>query len=268
MPSGDGPSARFSMSGDCLDPSKGGVLVFIGGCNKNLEALDDMYYLHTELLRVDGREERRLEKLSLRKQLKMKCQQQSVASSENDKALVTLETADLNTPISVPYHSQQSQQYFHLNMYRPPVGKRTFQAKVTKNFASGYSIETIIDGKPLRGILFPTSSAANLSSHGKKDPQNVKSKVNQNQGPITLSSAVHQSPAEPTNPSVTKTTQNSDMGQSQEVAFRESENSNANIEVKKTDEAAASADLATFRNPSSVSEGSAGLLTSQGKRAR
>lgn len=49
MPSGDGPSARFSMSGDCLDPSKAGVLVFIGGCNKNLEALDDMYYFHTGL---------------------------------------------------------------------------------------------------------------------------------------------------------------------------------------------------------------------------
>jgi len=47
MATGDGPSARFSMSGDCLDPSKSGVLVFIGGCDKNLEALDDMYYLHT-----------------------------------------------------------------------------------------------------------------------------------------------------------------------------------------------------------------------------
>lgn len=47
MPSGDGPSARFSMSGDCLDPARGGVLVFIGGCNKNLEALDDMYFFHT-----------------------------------------------------------------------------------------------------------------------------------------------------------------------------------------------------------------------------
>lgn len=41
------PSARFSVAGDCLDPSMGGVLVFIGGCNKSLEALDDMYYLHT-----------------------------------------------------------------------------------------------------------------------------------------------------------------------------------------------------------------------------
>lgn len=44
---GDGPSARFSVAGDCLDPTKGGVLVFVGGCNKSLEALDDMYYLYT-----------------------------------------------------------------------------------------------------------------------------------------------------------------------------------------------------------------------------
>lgn len=46
---GDGPSARFSVTGDCLDPMKGGVLVFVGGCNKSLEALDDMYYLYTGL---------------------------------------------------------------------------------------------------------------------------------------------------------------------------------------------------------------------------
>ncbi|XP_021809931.1 rab9 effector protein with kelch motifs-like [Prunus avium] len=44
---GDGPSARFSVAGDCLDPVKGGVPVFFGGCNKSLEALDDMYYLYT-----------------------------------------------------------------------------------------------------------------------------------------------------------------------------------------------------------------------------
>lgn len=37
------------MAGDSLDPRNGGVLVFIGGCNKNLEALDDMYYLKTGL---------------------------------------------------------------------------------------------------------------------------------------------------------------------------------------------------------------------------
>lgn len=48
----NGPSARFSVAGDCLDPFNGGVLVFIGGCNKSLEALDDMYYLHTGWMKI------------------------------------------------------------------------------------------------------------------------------------------------------------------------------------------------------------------------
>lgn len=47
LTTGEGPSARFSVAGDCLDPLKGGVLVFVGGCNKSLEALDDMYFLYT-----------------------------------------------------------------------------------------------------------------------------------------------------------------------------------------------------------------------------
>ncbi|KAJ6887532.1 hypothetical protein NC652_028710 [Populus alba x Populus x berolinensis] len=47
MTTGDGPSARFSVAGDCLAPLKVVCFVFIGGCNKSLEALEDMYYLHT-----------------------------------------------------------------------------------------------------------------------------------------------------------------------------------------------------------------------------
>ena len=35
-----------------------------------------------------------------------------------------------------------------------PQGKKTFQARVTERIADGYTIETTIDGKPLRGILF------------------------------------------------------------------------------------------------------------------
>ncbi|KAL2935373.1 Kelch domain-containing protein 3 [Bienertia sinuspersici] len=262
MPSGDGPSARFSMSGDCLDPSRSGILVFIGGCNKNLEALDDVYYLHTELLMDDGRDERRLEKLSLRSQ-KMQCQEQSVPSSENDKALVTFGTANLSTPVSVPYNSQQSRQYFHLNMYCPPVGKRTFQAKVTKHFASGFTIETTIDGKPLRGILFPTSSAANFIPNGESGFPNRKSKINENQSPNTMPSTVHDPLAEPNNASVTNSIAHSNANQSQEVAIRELQNShgsNANLEVKKVDGAAV---LATSENPSMVSEGTADLSSSQ-----
>ncbi|KAH9722236.1 F25I16.5 protein [Citrus sinensis] len=103
---GEGPSARFSVAGDCLDPLKGGVLVFIGGCNKSLEALDDMYYLYT------GRN---------------------------------------NFPLNE--------------------GKKTFQAKVTESFPLGYTIETTIDGKPLRGILFankPTSASTTNHNSSRK----------------------------------------------------------------------------------------------------
>lgn len=43
----------------------------------------------------------------------------------------------------------------YLNEYHNPQGKRTFQAKVTKkNITNCYTIETVIDGKPLRGVLF------------------------------------------------------------------------------------------------------------------
>ncbi|KAL6972481.1 hypothetical protein U1Q18_005192 [Sarracenia purpurea var. burkii] len=101
---GVGPPARFSMAGDSLDPQKGGVLVFFGGCNKNLEALDDMYYLHTGLTKENERDERRLEKLSLRKQLKLKCQEQNMLTPPSyDKALVRIETnADPYQPIPMP----------------------------------------------------------------------------------------------------------------------------------------------------------------------
>lgn len=48
---GEGPSPRFSLAGDCAEPDKG-ILLFIGGCNENLEALDDMYYLDTGTARL------------------------------------------------------------------------------------------------------------------------------------------------------------------------------------------------------------------------
>lgn len=43
----EGPSARFSAAAVCLGPYKAGSVFFVGGCNKNLEPLDDIYYLHT-----------------------------------------------------------------------------------------------------------------------------------------------------------------------------------------------------------------------------
>lgn len=47
---GVGPSPRFSLAGDTADPERG-LLLFLGGCNETLEALDDMYYLDTGTVR-------------------------------------------------------------------------------------------------------------------------------------------------------------------------------------------------------------------------
>ncbi|KAJ8752439.1 hypothetical protein K2173_004075 [Erythroxylum novogranatense] len=153
---GDGPSARFSMAGDSLDPLKGGVLLFFGGCNRSLEALDDMYYIHTGMNSFC--DEQRVEKLSLRKQLKMKCQEQSLYSTIHEKALITIDT--------MPSYTQPVGENLRLNQVYYQ-GKKTFQAKVTETFPHGYSIETMIDGKPLRGILFTNMpSSPRVSDHG------------------------------------------------------------------------------------------------------
>ncbi|XP_057459488.1 LOW QUALITY PROTEIN: uncharacterized protein LOC130750087 [Actinidia eriantha] len=169
MATGDGPSSRFSMAGDSLDPQKGGILVFLGGCSKNLEALDDMYYLHTGLTSENERDERRLEKLSLRKQLKLKCQEQNMISPPAyDKAVVRIETnADLYRPIPMP-SIEPSKTNMYLREYHPFPGKKTFQAKVTKCFPVGYTIETVIDGKLLRGVLFSNKLSFNHTDDSSK----------------------------------------------------------------------------------------------------
>lgn len=188
---GDGPSARFSVAGDSLDPLKGGVLVFIGGCNKHLEALDDMYYLYTEIAMENGRDDRRLEKLSLRKQLKLKCQEQNLSPSLHDKALVKIGTySDLCEPVPLLSYSQRSKQDFSLKDCQNLHGKKTFEAKVTESFPNGYTIETVIDGKPLRGVLFSnrpsffTLSTDNSSrQRGAGDSGDVTLNNNQNRKP-------------------------------------------------------------------------------------
>ncbi|GFZ16991.1 Galactose oxidase/kelch repeat superfamily protein [Actinidia rufa] len=193
MATGDGPSSRFSMAGDSLDPQKGGILVFLGGCSKNLEALDTMYYLHTGLTSENERDERRLEKLSLRKQLKLKCQEQNMISPPAyDKAMVRIETnADLYRPIPMPsieptwllnelcpgiLSSSQlttpasviGKANVYLREYHLFPGKKTFQAKVTKCYPVGYTIETVIDGKLLRGVLFSNKLSFNHTDDSSK----------------------------------------------------------------------------------------------------
>ncbi|CAL5445008.1 unnamed protein product [Camellia sinensis] len=154
MATGNGPCARFSMAGDSLDPQKSGILVFLGGCSKNLEALDDMFYLHTGLTTENERDERRLEKLSLRKQLKLKCQEQNMLTPPAyDKALVRIETnADLYQPIPMPSiepmisvaflissGSNAGKPHVYSREYQPFPRKRTFQAKILTQAVMLYS---------------------------------------------------------------------------------------------------------------------------------
>ncbi|KAK7265876.1 hypothetical protein RJT34_33501 [Clitoria ternatea] len=156
----NGPSARFSVAGDCLDPFKGGVLVFIGGCNKSLEALDDMYYLHTGIARES---EQRPEKLSLRKQLKLKCQEQNLNSNQNQVLVRYGVGSDIGQIMTA--YSQPSRMNIPVNQSLPP-GKKMFEAKVTENISEGYTIETVIDGKPLRGFLFLNkANSLHVSAH-------------------------------------------------------------------------------------------------------
>ncbi|XP_010477041.1 PREDICTED: kelch domain-containing protein 3-like [Camelina sativa] len=148
---GEGPSARFSSAGACLDPHKAGFLVIVGGCNKNLEALDDMFYLHTGL-GYDARFDQNVGRLSLKKQLKMKCQEQSHASSLYDQSLVRINM------------DHQGRGNFGVNSGQFNQGKMMFQARITENYQVGYTIETMIDGKVLRGVLFSNKHSSLLAS--------------------------------------------------------------------------------------------------------
>lgn len=162
MTTGEGPSARFSMAGDSLDPRNGGVLVFIGGCNKNLEALDDMYYLRTGISTEPERDERRIEKISLRKQLRVKVQEQSTVTPVCEKALTRPEAQTYAyQPVPATNFVQPRRQNIYLHEYQTPPGKRSFQAQVTTRLSDGYTIETVIDGKALRGVLFSTKTGDN-----------------------------------------------------------------------------------------------------------
>lgn len=152
---GQGPSARFSMAGDCMD-FKRGILAFIGGCNENLEALDDMYYLDTEMTTENGQEEQKPEKFSLRKELKRKRQEHQNSSNDPEKERDTPKHELKPRPIlpaPSPNFFHAGPENFSLVQFKPPEEK-IFEAKITDVFHYGYTIESNIDGKPLRGLLF------------------------------------------------------------------------------------------------------------------
>ncbi|OWM65219.1 hypothetical protein CDL15_Pgr008808 [Punica granatum] len=155
---GDGPSARFSVAGDSLDPVKAGVLVFIGGLVRE--------------------HERRLEKLSLRKQLKLKCQEQNPTLG-HDKAIINVGVnAGICQPMPLSIYGQPGASSFSPNFSEPVQAKKMFHAKVTELLSEGYSIETVIDGKPLRGVVFSNKPSAFHLSHQSSSRKRTFSEIN------------------------------------------------------------------------------------------
>lgn len=151
-----GPSARFSVAGDCLDEGKG-ILVFIGGCNKDLEALDDMYYLHTDIQMGNGQSEQR-QKYSLKKELKRKCQENHLPHTDVPKLGV------ISSP-SHPVNIQECNQSGTKTPYSRSSGGIKFGARIMNANQHGYAIKTVIDGKLLHGMLFSCTSSFVQDNH-------------------------------------------------------------------------------------------------------
>ncbi|XP_013619598.1 PREDICTED: tip elongation aberrant protein 1 [Brassica oleracea var. oleracea] len=84
----DRPPARFSAAAVCLGPYKAGSFFFFGGCNKNLEPLDDIYYFHT-----DGVYEAR----SAQKEA-LKCKEQQKEAVEQGKTVFQARVTE-NSPL-------------------------------------------------------------------------------------------------------------------------------------------------------------------------
>lgn len=143
-----GPSARFSGAGDCLDEQRG-ILVFLGGCNKSLEALDDMYYLYTDMTVNNSSSLPRQEFLH-GKELKI-----SYTDSKIEKS-----TSVVSQPLQLHEHGQAGTRISGSYSDEEII----FEAKVTAAHQHGYAIETIIDGKLLRGMLFTCTSQSSEDS--------------------------------------------------------------------------------------------------------
>ncbi|KAJ6815466.1 tip elongation aberrant protein 1-like isoform X3 [Iris pallida] len=156
-----GPSARFSVAGDCLDESKG-IIVFIGGCNQYLEALDDMYYLYTDMPVQYGLSEQRQEKSSLRRELKNKCRDNYLPGKElgKDNGMQMLEVKTPSQPLDLRRsHAGIQSESSSFS------GKVTFEARILESSRYAYTIETTINGQKLRGVLISATSCSGEDSH-------------------------------------------------------------------------------------------------------
>ncbi|EFJ04684.1 hypothetical protein SELMODRAFT_432179 [Selaginella moellendorffii] len=130
-PSGPGPSPRFSLAGDSVNAERG-ILFFYGGCNEELEALDDMYFLDTEMLREKDPSE---PKLSMRKELKRRRQEYRAMpfmldkQRDADKSLVSSHGGICGKPWTSPIFPCQTHAT-EFQAHVQPLGEKMFEARV------------------------------------------------------------------------------------------------------------------------------------------
>ncbi|EFJ04966.1 hypothetical protein SELMODRAFT_431919 [Selaginella moellendorffii] len=133
-PSGPGPSPRFSLAGDSVNAERG-ILFFYGGCNEELEALDDMYFLDTEMLREKDPSE---PKLSMRKELKRRQQEYRATpfmldkQRDADKSLVSSHGGICGKPWTSPIFPCQTHAT-EFQAHVQPLGEKMFKAREGKH---------------------------------------------------------------------------------------------------------------------------------------
>ncbi|EFJ21745.1 hypothetical protein SELMODRAFT_52725, partial [Selaginella moellendorffii] len=130
---GNGPSHRFSLASDLIDPERG-VVALYGGCNGELEALPEMFFLHTGIaLNLHEQPE-----VSFKRDLRVRRNTRQASSSTSSSS-----SSDSEPSLKRPKLSGEFS-----------MAEKIFQGKITSVFHYGYTLETRIDGKPFRGVLF------------------------------------------------------------------------------------------------------------------
>ncbi|KAI7753914.1 hypothetical protein M8C21_011990 [Ambrosia artemisiifolia] len=215
---------KLVTNGEPLPPRAGHTTIALG---KNLfvfggftdaeDLFDDLYMFDLGLVIENERDERKLEKLSLRKKLRLKSQEQQNVNPVCDSPM-----SSMSMPTHTHTQFSPNGQNIYLNECHNANGKRTFQAKVTKSITNCYTIETVIDGKPLRGVLFSNNLGSKkpaaddlrrkrvVVDGGKKSFEHVMMD--------TTRSPEHQTPGANSAASDMKTPANSNVSPSHEVS--------------------------------------------------
>ncbi|XP_024521607.1 acyl-CoA-binding domain-containing protein 6 [Selaginella moellendorffii] len=165
---GNGPSHRFSLASDLIDPERG-VVALYGGCNGELEALPEMFFLHTDLVtsttsnqqqECDGSQQQQQvheqPEVSFKRDLRVRRNTRQASSSTSSSSSSDSEPSLKRPKLSDGPETKSTARAVQIpSPYSvKPVAEKIFQGKITSVFHYGYTLETRIDGKPFRGVLF------------------------------------------------------------------------------------------------------------------